>query len=202
MFFSQRIVLVEGIADRAYVSAALHLEGAWETLRRSGLHIIPTDGKSNILQLLIIAQELDIPTFVIFDADGHNVKHSAEHERDNKRLIAALGLQCSAFPSSIEWGSKSVIWPQTIEHQVKACFTPADWERIGNEARSHIDAGARLEKSPSLIGEILRIAWSERLRPQVLCDLVEKLIDFCSDTERGEHVDRDSLSSASSVQGG
>jgi predicted ATP-dependent endonuclease of OLD family len=179
MFFSQRLVLVEGIADRAYASAALHLEGAWEKLRRSGLHIIPTDGKSNILQLLLIAQELAIPTFVIFDADGHaSEKHLAEHERDNTRLMSALGLPDNPFPSDVIWGQDHAIWPQTIEHSVKACFDKDVWERISNQGRNRIDASARLQKSPSLIGEILSIAWAEELRPQVLTDLVARLTTF------------------------
>jgi hypothetical protein len=201
MFFSERLVLVEGISDRAYVSAALHLEGAWETFRRGGLHVIPADGKSNILQLLIIAQELAIPCFVIFDADGQDAKHRAEHERDNKRLIETLGLQCSPFPSDIAWGAESAIWPDTIEDQVKACFLPADWERISNEARGRIDAGARgLKKSPSLIAEMLSIAWSENLRPTVLCELVERLIAFCTRVEGTDDADRDSVPSAPRVE--
>jgi putative ATP-dependent endonuclease of the OLD family len=86
-----------------FVRAALHLDGEWDAMRRAGLHILPTEGKSNILQLLTIAQELEIPHFVIFDADGDetHVDRRRHHEFDNRAILAALKLTCDAFPSAV-----------------------------------------------------------------------------------------------------
>jgi putative ATP-dependent endonuclease of the OLD family len=181
LYFCQRLVLVEGIADRAYVSAALHLDGEWETMRRAGLHILPTEGKSNILQLLIVAQELEIPCFVIFDADGNetHVDRRRLHEVDNKALLTAIMNDSDAFPQTVLWGNNCAVWPTNIEDEVKRCFAPADWERIGNEARNTIDPGAAgLKKNPTLIGEILSIAWAEAKKPGILVDLVTRLKAF------------------------
>lgn len=186
LYFCQRLVLVEGIADRAYVSAALHLDGEWDTMRRTGLHILPTEGKSNILQLLIIAQELEIPCFVIFDADGDetNVDRRRLHEADNKALLTAIESDSSAFPAAVLWGKNCAIWPNNIEYEVKGCFEPADWDRIGNDARKTIDSGAAgLKKNPMLIGEILSIAWAEGKSPKVLTDLVARLKAFGGERE-------------------
>lgn len=181
LYFSQRLVLVEGIADRAYLSAALHLDGEWNAMRRAGLYILPTEGKSNILQLLTIAQELEIPSFVIFDADGDE-KHPdrrRHHEVDNKALLAALELGGDHFPSAIVWGDCCAIWPNNIEDSVRQCFEAADWDRVNNEARRAIDpAAGGLRKNPALIGELLAIAWAEGKKPEVLTSLIRRLAAF------------------------
>jgi putative ATP-dependent endonuclease of OLD family len=187
LYFCQRLVLVEGIADRAYVSAALHLDSEWDTMRRAGLHILPTEGKSNILQLLIIAQELEIPCFVMFDADGDetHVDRRRLHEVDNKALLTAIKNDSGAFPAAVLWDNNCAIWPNNIEDEVKRCFEPADWDRIGNDARKTIDPGAAgLKKNPILIGEMLSIAWAEGKRPKILADLVARLKAFGGEQEK------------------
>ena len=182
LYFCQRLVLVEGIEDRAYISAALHLDDKWEEIRRAGLHIIPSDRKSSILQLLAIAQELEIPCFVIFDADGNVVKeeHRALHERDNKALLTALGLKCDVFPKVVEWGDNYAIWPSTLEEEVISALGKAEWEALATKARSAIDPGASLKKNPILIGELLSIAWQEGKKPKILTDLADRLIKFAA----------------------
>jgi putative ATP-dependent endonuclease of OLD family len=185
LYFCQRLVLVEGIADRAYLSAALHLAGEWDAMRRAGLHILPTDKKSNILQLLTIAQELEIPCYVIFDADGDedHVERRRQHEVDNKALFASMKIDGDPFPAKVLWGKGYAIWPHNIEAAVKLCFDPADWVRIGSLARQKIDPTAGgLMKNPILIGELLSIAWSEAKRPGILTDLVSHLKAFSANS--------------------
>jgi putative ATP-dependent endonuclease of the OLD family len=179
LFFCQRLVLVEGTADRAYVSGALHLSNEWDAMRRAGLHIIPTDNKSSILQLLVIAQELSIPCFVVFDADGNaKEKHRPHHEIDNRALFAALNITSEAFPTTSLWGETYAVWPYNIEAEIQACFEHSDFTRIDNAARASIDAGASLKKQPALIGEFLMLAWAENQPPKVLVQLVECLKKF------------------------
>jgi putative ATP-dependent endonuclease of the OLD family len=61
MFFTQRLVLVEGLEDVAYVHSWLVLTERWEKYRRCGCHIVPVDGKSEMIRPAIIAQGLGIP---------------------------------------------------------------------------------------------------------------------------------------------
>ncbi len=185
LFFCQRLVLVEGISDRAYISGALHLEEKWESMRRAGLHIIPVDGKSSLLELLTIAQELSIPFFVVCDADGDE-KHDARrahHERDNKALFKALALTCEPFPNDIQCGDTHTVWPETIEASVKSCFEKSEWESLGTSARKNIDPGASLAKNPVLIGEVLSLAWQRGKKPKVLVDLCDRLVKFAEMAE-------------------
>ena len=180
LFFCNRVVLVEGIEDRAYVTTALVLEDKWYTVRRAGLHIIPADGKSEILHLLVIAQELAIPSFVVFDADGHvtHEKHRPFHERDNKHLMAALNIASKPFPSEALWGDNYAIWPTEIESQIKDELGNKTWTDLTNKARQTFDPGESLAKNPLLIAETLRLAWEEGKKPSALTKLTESLTGF------------------------
>lgn len=181
LFFCQRVVLVEGLEDRAYVSAALHLEGKWDTVRKSGLHLIVTDGKDSILRLLAIAQELQIPSFVIFDADGDaKEQHKHLHERDNRNLISALGISVDAFPTAIAMGDSYAIWPTTLHNEIKSSFADSDWQLLTNKARQTIDPGAGLKKNPMLIGALLGVMWHEEKKPKLLTDLTSRLLSFAN----------------------
>ena len=105
MFFTSRLVLVEGIEDIAYITSWMILSDRWDKFRCSGCHIVAANGKSYLIEPAIIAIALDIPTFVVFDADGNKTNQSIAHERDNKELLRVLGgNDADPFPSATVWG--------------------------------------------------------------------------------------------------
>ena len=113
MFFATRLVLVEGMEDAAYINAYLHLLGKWEPYRRMGCHIVPANGKNQLLQPLIIAKKMHIPTFLVFDCDGQETDPEKRklHERDNKALLCLMGKPGeNPLPASDYWGSGFVMW--------------------------------------------------------------------------------------------
>ena len=69
----------------------------------------------------MIAQELDIPSLVVFGAEGYetNEKRREHHERDNKHLMAALNIASNPFPAEPLWGDYYAVWPTEIENQIK-----------------------------------------------------------------------------------
>ena len=180
LFFCNRVVLVEGIEDRAYVTIALVLEDKWDDVRRAGLHIVPANGKSDILRLLVIAQEFDIPSYVVFDADGHVKKEKwrEAHERDNKHLMSALNITSDPFPTEALWGDNYAVWPTEIESQIKEELGKEAWVDLTNKARQIFDPGESLSKNPLLIAETLRLAWEEGKKPLALTKLTESLMGF------------------------
>ncbi len=52
IFFATRLVLVEGLEDVGYIAAYLNLLGKWDEYRRIGCHVVPVNGKSEILRPL------------------------------------------------------------------------------------------------------------------------------------------------------
>lgn len=86
MFFANVLILVEGQEDLGYISTYFTLTNRYDDFRRLGCHMVPTTGKGNMIYPLAIAKVLDIPTFVIFDADGDKIdkpERQVQHERDN-----------------------------------------------------------------------------------------------------------------------
>ena len=143
MFFSPVLILVEGPEDLGYISAYFTLTERMDEFRRLGCHIVPTLGKSNMIRPLAIATLLEIPTFVVFDADGQNAtkpEKRPQHERDN---VAPLRL-CSVhkpepFPAGIFSTSNLVIWPTKIGDAIKGEFGKTEWEGFETAVRKKRD---------------------------------------------------------------
>lgn len=180
MFFCSKLVLVEGIEDRAYITAGLILDEKWDEVRRTGLHIVPADGKSGILQMLIIAQELEIPVFVMFDADGNtsNELHRAEHERDNTNLMKALNIRVEPFPNTALLGDNYAIWPTQIGTHVKTEIGEPSWTELMNIAKKTFDPGSSLTKNPLFIAEMLKTIWDQGHNPSSFTQLINNLTHF------------------------
>ena len=86
MFFARRLVLVEGLEDVAYILAYLNLLDRSDDYRRLGCHIVPANGKSELLQPLVIARHMRIPTYLVFDSDADKPDKNgrkARHKKDN-----------------------------------------------------------------------------------------------------------------------
>jgi putative ATP-dependent endonuclease of OLD family len=131
MFFTRRLILVEGLEDIAYITAWLAHTGRWNDFRRSGSHLVAVNGKSFLFEPIVIAQQLDIPTFVIFDADGNtaNPEHRKRHARDNAIILKLLGGDASEpFPAAAVWHEKFVVWPANLGTLLKAEVGPAVWD--------------------------------------------------------------------------
>ena len=181
MFFAPRLVLVEGQEDIAYITATLILDQRWDGFRRLNAQIIPVGGKSQLLQPLIVAQNLGIPTFLVFDADGNenDADKRARHSRDNTSLLTACDISpLNPFPATTLWGDGVVVWPENIAVTVKSEIGAAEWTRIGNMARSQFDPGESFEKNPLFISRRLDLAWSEERKPTSLLKLCDEFTKF------------------------
>lgn len=91
-FFSQKVVLVEGVGDKAAILAVAAQLGV--DLEAKGISIIPVGGKANLDRPLAIFQLLDIPSYVIFDSDS-DLSSSDQKVQQN---IALQRLSGENFP--------------------------------------------------------------------------------------------------------
>lgn len=164
MFFAPYLVLVEGMEDVAYLHSWLALSGRWEDFRRCGCHIVPVDGKSELLRPAMIAKGMNIPFFVVFDADGAvQDKYKAMHKRDNGRLLRLLGGDENVpFPAVTVWGSNYVQWStditESVENDLISSLGPEAYEDIKNEARTEFGLEPNLGKNSLFIGHLLYLA--------------------------------------------
>lgn len=199
MFFTQKLILVEGLEDVAYIHAWMVLTNQWDSFRKCGAHIVPVNGKSELICPVIIALGLDIPTLAIFDADGDKITKTdatgvkvdnrsvrSDHERDNRALVRLLGGdEENLFPTGIIWRDNLVIWPSDLADTVKREFIvslgpqgEAQLEAVENKARSDAGNAGGLEKNSIYIGcllERLKEANGQSLSLDRLC---EKILQF------------------------
>jgi predicted ATP-dependent endonuclease of OLD family len=174
LFFARGVVLVEGSEDVAYLMAWMSLMDQLGPYRRSGLHVVPVDGKSNLARPLILAQQLGIPVFVVFDADGDCEEiHRPGHRIDNQRLLHLLGQpDADPFPTEIFWGNNFVVWPTSLATvvfaELKASVDPALIERLKEQARVKCGQASGLSKNSIFIQHVLEGAHREGAQSDTL----------------------------------
>ncbi|MBF4049627.1 AAA family ATPase [Burkholderia pseudomallei] len=179
MFFAQRLVLVEGLEDSAYIHSWLVVSGRWDEFRRRGVHIVPANGKSALLHPLIIAKGLGIPTFLIFDADADDLKHQAEHQRDNTALLRVVGGDdTTPFPAATVVADTHVVWPHDMGSSVKAAIPDPAWTESANYASVQCGMAGDLSKNALHIGARLTWLWEKGHRPDPLEQLCAKVVSF------------------------
>lgn len=191
VFFTNVLILVEGVEDVAYIATYLTLTDRWDQFRKLGCHLVPAGGKSSIPQPLAIAQHLKIPTFVLFDADGHSVPRlgtpdtngkRAMHEKDNMEILRLCGvLTPDCFPTDTLWKLDLVMWKSEIEKVLQDDFGRDEWIKVGDAVRAKhgIDVGD-INKNSLFIGYRLMEAWEQGKKSPTLEKLCKAIIDFAT----------------------
>ena len=106
-FFADSIVLVEGDNDYSIIVGSFKKGGLdYEAL---GLAILVANGKNNLDKALVIFRQLQIPVYVLFDADSDKVKlpsskankvKDAPEAKANRALLRLLGQPVLDFPDT------------------------------------------------------------------------------------------------------
>lgn len=184
MFFASKLVFVEGLEDVAYITAHLVLSGRWDEFRRHGAHIIPTNGKSYLIEPVIVAEMLSIPAYVVFDADGgiSNPSNRPKHEKDNKALLSLLGGDSKTpFPTSTVWNDNFVVWVNNLGDTLKSEIGQSDWDKTFGKATKELgDPEGSFAKNPLHIGHHLDLLHAKNKLPPSLEKLSSEIIRFVS----------------------
>ncbi len=180
MFFTKVLILVEGLEDVSFITTQLHVSGKWDEFRQLGCHIVPANGKDNLIRPLAIAQELGIRTYVIFDADGNcQEKHKHHHEADNMALMTLLGLPtASLFPTSHQIEDTHAIWMNNMGDAVDGGFDGVDVSPYKEEARVRHGQEKDLGKNDFFIADWVTAAYLDGHKSKTLADLCEKILKF------------------------
>lgn len=182
MFFTPRLILVEGLEDQAYITAYLHFLDLWDEYRRYGCHIVPVGLKSSMIQAIAIAKGLSIPTFVVFDSDGEKPdKHGSrtKHERDNKAILNLCSVPSpNPFPGTTFWRESVVMWSSDIGSVVAADIGEDHWKRYSEESDKMYGHVGNMQKNMLHIGTTLSLAWDDGKRSPSLERLCKGLLEF------------------------
>lgn len=172
MFFTHRLVLVEGLEDMAYILAYLNLLDRLEDYRRLGCHIVPTNGKSEMLKPLVLAKKMRIPTYIVFDSDADKADSNgsrAKHEKDNRALLTLLSsLGVDPMPATTVHGDGFTMWQSDIGTIIESEIGGQDWALYRNEADKLYGHAGGLRKNSLHIGASLAFAWDDGKRSDSL----------------------------------
>jgi len=187
MFFASKVIFVEGLEDMAYLTTYLHLLNLWDEYRRRGCHLVPTDKKSAMLQPLAVTKCLQIPAFVVFDADGDKPDKNGSREKHQKDNLAILNL-CGvanpvAFPRETLWENNVVMWPFDIEQVVQQEIGKVDWDKYRSDADAKYGHAGKLRKNALHIASSLQIAWEAGKKSDSLEQLCNKIMEFAKANE-------------------
>lgn len=186
LLFAQVPVLVEGLEDVAYLTTELHLSGRWDDFRRLGCHFIPANGKDKLVQPLAIAKSLQLPVFIVFDADGDVVNPSQrpKHERDNVALLALAGISGPPFPDGVIEGTDYTIWPTNLTRVIYAEMGSGGEDARNRVRLNYADEGG-LEKNALFIAEWVHAASDAGVRSELLRTLVARILTHAESVSRG-----------------
>ncbi|RFZ89285.1 DUF2813 domain-containing protein [Shinella sp. WSJ-2] len=88
-FLAEKIILVEGVSDKAILEAALLLDNS--SAHREGISIIEVGGKTKIDKPLFAFRALGIPVHVVFDNDSAAADQKASAKRNrNIQIICGV----------------------------------------------------------------------------------------------------------------
>lgn len=186
MFFTQRLVFVEGIEDCAYINAWLSLTDQLHEFRKRGIHIVAVGGKSELLRPSIIAAQMDVPLFLIFDADGDKIgkdEHKRSHERDNRALLRLVGgNESEPFPNDTVWGNQFVMWPRDfascVESDLSSSLGERGYQDVTDKAHARCGNAGGIKKHTMLIGAKLAFAHAAGGKSPTLDRLCQAILNF------------------------
>ncbi len=184
MFFAPKVIFVEGLEDNAYMTSYLHLMGVWDKFHEYGCHIVPTSGKSSMIQPVAISRCLKIPFYVIFDADGHKPDKNGsrkKHENDNISILELCGAEKQVpFPVDTCIINGVTMWQSEISEVVKGEIGEDEWKKYSEVADREYGFVGNLGKNSLYIGKILTLAWEDGKKSKSLEDLCNRIIEFGS----------------------
>lgn len=180
LFFTEKLILVEGLEDIAYLQTYITLLDMGNLFRQNGCHIVPTNGKSEMPRALAIAMKLGIPCFVLFDADSDASEEKGDkekHRKDNNLIMGLAGHQGRpAFPDEDTYLENVVYWKTQIYDVVASEIN--DYKSYEDKAASYFGNPGGLNKNTLAIGYALELAWQDGKKSTSLERLVNAVISF------------------------
>jgi putative ATP-dependent endonuclease of the OLD family len=143
MFFTNALILVEGVEDIAFITTYLHLANKWEEYRRCGCHLVSTGGKSHMVFAALLAQRVNIPTYIVFDSDADKPDKNGswkQHENDNAALLKLAGIaEPEPMPKATFWAPNIAMWGSDIATVVESEVGKDLWHKY--QERANADYG-------------------------------------------------------------
>jgi putative ATP-dependent endonuclease of the OLD family len=170
-FFASVVVLVEGVGDRAALTAVARARGI--DFEAKGIALIPVGGKINIARPHAVFSLFGIPVYALFDSDA-NLNPDDRHPEVN------IGIQrLSLLPDPVEFrtfvGNRVASFETCLELVLAA--------ELGDEFSAQVVAAQkkygmpkkRILKSPVSLGEVVSGCLNKGIQSQTLNSIVDRI---------------------------
>jgi predicted ATP-dependent endonuclease of OLD family len=182
LYFTSIAILVEGVEDIAYITTHLLYTEKWQLFRRYGCHFIVCEGKTNLSRPLAIAKSLDIPVFVVFDADSDKKKNEEKEKniRDNTCILNLLGIdEFDPLPNVNYWNNNVLMWSTNIGKEIKQEYGSVDWDSEFNQFINENNfSNLRASKNSYVLNRFINSKYVSGWRSELLEQLSKNIIDF------------------------
>lgn len=174
-FFGTKVVLVEGLSDKAVLEASLAVRG--RTATSEGLTILAVGGKKILDKPAFIFRALGIPTYVVFDNDQSSVKDDQKdseiyYNRFMQRLLGVLAEDLEDWPSGVhkEWAA----WDGNLEKYLVEKCSAELYGKVKIEMMAHFEvSNDDCVKSPTIAGAML----TSFIKHDIVFDELDQIID-------------------------
>jgi|GEM_PF-202388 len=216
LFFSPVVVLVEGEEDVAFIATHLNLTGEWKTFRQNECHFVVAGGKNNMPRLLAIAQEFEIPTFVVCDSDikkcidgierteklpetepnrAQKIKSAKEELRKQKEINKAIAGLCrldleEPLKCDTIRGDNIVMWKDSIGTEVERSFKGTEWQETQDAVVKEYgyEEVRTKKKNGMVIAATLQKLDKKGKQSQVLMDLCGRISQYAQKVGVGGRI--------------
>ncbi|WP_428409358.1 ATP-dependent nuclease [Hyphococcus sp.] len=180
-FFCNKLVLVEGIEDRALVSEVLKAHDLHNEFIRKGGHIVPVGGKGGLVNIIAIARGLEIPYFAMLDGDTNCEEKAKKNNRElNETICNLLGIDAKlAWPDSNIFERNAIIWKTDFQ----ACLAEEYPEWFNTVKAVVAETGwtyDRLKKNPAVLSAAFKRTVLSGNTPDSAKKLAAALAEFIS----------------------
>ena len=190
-FFAENVVLVEGISDYAAIMGMSRLKR--KKLEESGVSVIPCHGISNIPDLFVVFDELQIPTYAVWDLDNG----CSKKREDNRRARCILQSLFGAKPEGTQIEDGFSCFDTELEGTIKDDMGKKLFDKSLNKQKRRFGMEGPESKSalakPRIMFEVLKQAAAEG-KP---CTTLERIVARIDSKVSQKVRLRESLSSVS-----
>lgn len=170
-FFAEKVILVEGVTDKAILEAAYRV--ANRDIHQEALSIISMDGKTKLDKPAYIFWQLGIPCFLAFDNDAGKKE---EKKAGTNRLLQKI---CDvAEPEDYPEGctDRFCSFGGTIERFIKERLGNEHYEKVFNEVSDEFGLDYDdLKKTPAALTEVFLRALALGVEFPLINDIVQKV---------------------------
>jgi putative ATP-dependent endonuclease of OLD family len=179
-FFCGKLVLVEGLEDKALLTTALAFSGELQEFVRNGGHIIGTNGKGGFINMIALARGFHTPLFAMFDGDTDCAAMDVEGTKLlNEKLARLLEKNAATYswPAADIFEPDVIIWKNDIQAALQV-----DYDKWYEDVKAVCAAFGwqydRLRKNPAVLSRTLENVLNSGTKIKCLAAAADSILKF------------------------